>query len=247
MYHIEFSAGFFSQTVRTWWKTASNFMSPMALRLPKRALSARNRALWPSRTCVYACPFIRCVSGRHVMHSCCLPSCSAVLFLTSRPSCPSAFSASGSQAPRASAPRKVDFSRLEEIIAEDHGQRGIGPLVIRGELARAAYHLSHGPDCQHIAIVTGYPCCPGSPPTETDGPPGAIATARALVALGHRVTILTDECNEVRAVKARGPRGVEARGDVASCVSALWIRADVDIPNDPAPCAYTTRSLSALL
>jgi hypothetical protein len=187
----------------------------MALRLPKRALPARNRAPWPNRTCGFACLFIRRVSRRHVMHHCCLPSCSAVLFLTLRSFCPSAFSVSGSHAPRASAPRKVCFSRLEEIIAEDHGQRGIAPLVIRGELARAAYHLSHGPARQHIAIVTGYPCCPGSPPTETDGPPGAIATARALVALGHRVTILTDECNEVRAVVARG--GAWCRGAWCCC------------------------------
>ena len=47
---------------------------------------------------------------------------------------------------------------------------------------------------------TGSP--PGSPidsrpcsPQETDGPSGALAVARALVAVGCRVTVLTDECN----------------------------------------------------
>lgn len=110
-------------------------------------------------------------------------------------------------AEQASAPRHVNLARLEEIIAEDHGKRGIAPLVIRGELARAAYHLSHDISpgapraCQHVAILTGYPCYPGSPPTETDGPLGAIATARALVALGKTATILTDVVNEVCCVK----------------------------------------------
>ena len=84
---------------------------------------------------------------------------------------------------------------------------GIAPLVLPGELARAAYHLGQGSAadgprraasaCQHVAVLTGYPCCPGSPPTETDGPLGAIATARALAALGKRATILTDSINEV--------------------------------------------------
>jgi hypothetical protein len=111
----------------------------------------------------------------------------------------------------ASAQRRVDFGRLEAIIAEDHGKRGIAPLVLPGELARAAYHLGQcraASACQHVAVLTGYPCCPGSPPTETDGPLGAIATARALVALGKRATILTDSINEVRCVPLPGAASV---------------------------------------
>ena len=119
-------------------------------------------------------------------------------------------------AQRASAQRRVDFERLEAIIAEDHGKRGIAPLVLPGELARAAYHLGQcsakdgsaadraASNCQHVAVLTGYPCCPGNPPTETDGPLGAIAIARALVALGKRATILTDSINEVRCVPLLG-------------------------------------------
>ena len=35
-----------------------------------------------------------------------------------------------------------------------------------------------------------------SPPTETDGPPGTYAIARAAHALGHKVIVVTDACNE---------------------------------------------------
>lgn len=45
-----------------------------------------------------------------------------------------------------------------------------------------------------VAILTGFPCLMDyNPSTETDGPPGAFAIARALIALGKRVYILTDE------------------------------------------------------
>lgn len=45
-----------------------------------------------------------------------------------------------------------------------------------------------------MAIITGFPCLlKHDPPTETDGPPGAYALARACIALGHKVYLLTDE------------------------------------------------------
>lgn len=50
--------------------------------------------------------------------------------------------------------------------------------------------------CWQVAILTGFPCLLDySPPTETDGPLGAFAIARALIRLGKRAIIITDECN----------------------------------------------------
>jgi D-glutamate cyclase len=46
-------------------------------------------------------------------------------------------------------------------------------------------------------LCTGFPCLLDYPiHTETDGPPGAVAIAKSLLAMGKIVTIVTDECNE---------------------------------------------------
>ncbi|KAJ1496150.1 hypothetical protein T484DRAFT_1923660, partial [Baffinella frigidus] len=83
-------------------------------------------------------------------------------------------------------------ARLEEEAAEDQGGRGIAPLVVPGELAAAA---NAARAATSVALLTGYPCCVADPPTETDGPPGTLALARALQSLGKKVAILTDDCN----------------------------------------------------
>lgn len=96
-------------------------------------------------------------------------------------------------------PNKAEAERLvallEERVQRDEGGRGIGELVIpRGELFNAAEALLKS---THVAILSGFPCMlKHTPPTETDGPLGSMAIARALLALGKTVTILTDECNE---------------------------------------------------
>eukprot|EP00638_Chattonella_subsalsa_P006123 CAMPEP_0117759762 /NCGR_PEP_ID=MMETSP0947-20121206/16201_1 /TAXON_ID=44440 /ORGANISM="Chattonella subsalsa, Strain CCMP2191" /LENGTH=58 /DNA_ID=CAMNT_0005580271 /DNA_START=756 /DNA_END=932 /DNA_ORIENTATION=+ len=42
--------------------------------------------------------------------------------------------------------------------------------------------------------MTGFPCnLAYLPPTETDGPPGAVAIARACLSLSKHVTLLTDQ------------------------------------------------------
>ena len=61
--------------------------------------------------------------------------------------------------------------------------------------------LQKAAECMHesetVAIITGFPCMMDySPPTETDGPLGALSLARTLLHLGKDVIILTDECNE---------------------------------------------------
>ncbi|KAG7465782.1 hypothetical protein MATL_G00157280 [Megalops atlanticus] len=79
---------------------------------------------------------------------------------------------------------------LEEIIGADPGQRGIRALFVRDELLKSCLSLSHA---SSVLITTGFPThFKHDPPEETDGPPGAIAMAATLRALGKEVAIVTD-------------------------------------------------------
>jgi D-glutamate cyclase len=68
---------------------------------------------------------------------------------------------------------------------------GIKHLHIAGELfgaAKAAY------ECKSALVLTGFPVfLDRAVPAETDGPPGAIAIARALHALGKHVRLVADD------------------------------------------------------
>ena len=81
---------------------------------------------------------------------------------------------------------------IEDIIL-DHDKRGmlaLRPHVPADFCGQAAQYVLDHPG--HTVIVTGfYVIMAGKP--ETDGPPGAIAIGRALQALGHRVSYVTDE------------------------------------------------------
>jgi D-glutamate cyclase len=90
------------------------------------------------------------------------------------------------------------LQKITDIIQRDEGKRGIGELIAAAgcedDLLQAARDMVRAKD---VAIVTGFPCLLDySPPTETDGPLGALAIAKALLVLGKRVRVLTDECNE---------------------------------------------------
>ena len=107
------------------------------------------------------------------------------------------------------------IQKLESLIQQDEGHRGIQSLCIQGELYRITEAL-YNPDIKNITIITGFPCFINKdPPTETDGPLGALTIARALLALpnntnthhGKNIKIITDECNEeviLMAVSASG-------------------------------------------
>ncbi|CEM04142.1 unnamed protein product [Vitrella brassicaformis CCMP3155] len=89
---------------------------------------------------------------------------------------------------------------LEHLTQKDEGGRGIrqllGPETDDG-LRRSAFLLSQ-PHVRRVGILTGFPCNRDShPPTETDGPPGALAVAKCLLR-GHKeaVVLLTDGINE---------------------------------------------------
>ncbi|XP_040497468.1 D-glutamate cyclase, mitochondrial isoform X4 [Ursus maritimus] len=90
----------------------------------------------------------------------------------------------------ASAPAVRKIRELESIIAVDPGHRGIGHLLCRDELLRASLSLSHA---RAVLVTTGFPThFNHQPPEETDGPPGAMALAAFLQALGKPVSMIVD-------------------------------------------------------
>lgn len=91
---------------------------------------------------------------------------------------------------------ETKIEAIQDIIGADAGNRGMAALIVPGDLLSAAQiFASSSPGT--LLILSGFPCCiKESPPTETDGPPGALALARAGLALGYtRVTVVTDDCN----------------------------------------------------
>lgn len=89
------------------------------------------------------------------------------------------------------------FAVLQAIIGTDAGNRGMKALVVPGDLEKAAELVSGLPVPSTVIVLSGFPCCVNeSPPSETDGPPGTFAIARAVAALGHNVIVVTESCNE---------------------------------------------------
>lgn len=84
-------------------------------------------------------------------------------------------------------------TKIQEVVGRDPGKRGITPLIRQNALAQAALNFINAPS---IAVLTGFPCrVVSSPPSETDGPPGAMALAFAALQLGKSTCIVTDTCN----------------------------------------------------
>ena len=87
------------------------------------------------------------------------------------------------------------WDSLEDLLRHDPGQRGVAALGELGALARASAALE---GASRVLIASGFPVWsapPGEPREllpESDGPPGAVALARALGALGLVVECLTD-------------------------------------------------------
>lgn len=91
----------------------------------------------------------------------------------------------------------LDFSALEAIVRQDPSGRGVAGYRHQGEwlapamLQRAARDLADESDA--VAIVTGFCVADLEPPmAETDGPPGALYLARALLTLGKKVALVSD-------------------------------------------------------
>jgi hypothetical protein len=90
------------------------------------------------------------------------------------------------------------YDGIQGIIGTDAGNRGMKSLIVPGDLQKAAEIIIGSLQVPSTVIVlSGFPCCVNeSPPTETDGPPGTYAIARAMAALGHNAIVVTDACNE---------------------------------------------------
>ncbi len=98
------------------------------------------------------------------------------------------------------------INKLETIVQRDEGKRGIKELILPGDLYRSALTLM---DSKNVAIITGFPCMLDfEPPTETDGPLGALAIARSLIGAGKSVIIVTDECNSEPILAAASGAGL---------------------------------------
>lgn len=115
---------------------------------------------------------------------------------------------------------KNKIQKIQDIIGQDDGGRGMKSLIVPNDLEKAAFHITTSLSSMktkendahvHVVILSGFPCCiHENPPTETDGPPGTVAIAKCILGLvGSRssrcisksnhhvtVTIVTDECNE---------------------------------------------------
>lgn len=93
------------------------------------------------------------------------------------------------------------INKIEEIIHQDPMNRGLTHLFKCNDVTEAVQLLL---PAQHIAIITGF-FIPNADAPETDGPLGAFAIAHALVALGKKVTLVSDKwcmpalnaCNEI--------------------------------------------------
>lgn len=89
------------------------------------------------------------------------------------------------------------YVSLQDVIGTDAGDRGMKSLIVPGDLEKAAKVVAQLSIPSTVLVLSGFPCCVNeSPPSETDGPPGTFAIARAVAALGHNVIVVTESCNE---------------------------------------------------
>ena len=103
---------------------------------------------------------------------------------------------------------------LQAIVQRDEGGRGIKPLTRPAQLRSVAAELMEVIRRQctaravagtpsSVIVLTGFPCMRDrTPPTETDGPPGAACVARTVLALGAPSVQLPIEDHSEAALRA---------------------------------------------
>jgi Domain of unknown function (DUF4392) len=109
------------------------------------------------------------------------------------------------------------IQKIEDIISNDLGGRGISSLIVPGDLLVAGHllaSLQNSKSAAHkttVLVLSGFPCCVHEqPPTETDGPSGSLTIARAAIAFNFRAVIVTDACNrDVFLAASRGIPSIE--------------------------------------
>src|SRR3989337_1683068 len=92
---------------------------------------------------------------------------------------------------------ELPWEQLERLVRRDPAGRGVAAaragdsLLCAGHLARAAQHLAQ--TATAVAIVPGFVALDGAVVLpESDGPPGALYLARALLELDISFTLVTD-------------------------------------------------------
>lgn len=83
---------------------------------------------------------------------------------------------------------KEYIGKIEKIISENSGSRGLAGIKLEKDLENSARDLN---DSDTVLIVTGF-CIKMCRIGETDGPLGAISLAHALNMLGKKVVLVTD-------------------------------------------------------
>ena len=90
---------------------------------------------------------------------------------------------------------KNKISRLEGLLLNDIGQRGVEHLSAKDDLLKSLLRLYQA---SSVGITFGFPVFgDDAVAEETDGMPGAIAIAKALCPLGKKVNFIIDRRNEV--------------------------------------------------
>jgi len=98
--------------------------------------------------------------------------------------------------------------KIETLILQDPGNRGISNWAIDGNLLPAAESILTG---KHIVITTGFFIL-SSNIIETDGPPGVIVLAKVLSESGYKVTIVTD--NHAREIMQIGLDSINCKAEL---------------------------------
>lgn len=103
--------------------------------------------------------------------------------------------------------RKSDFTKIEELICQDLGGRGLGKTaVIPGDLLQATEKLA---ESSTVLIVTGF-CMKDALIGETDGPLGALSLAGALEKLGKTPVLVTDQYTSALLEKGTALKGLSS-------------------------------------
>ncbi|HKK90023.1 MAG TPA: DUF4392 domain-containing protein [Desulfobacteraceae bacterium] len=115
---------------------------------------------------------------------------------------------------------------MEALIQQDPGRRGLSKWAVKGELFPAAASLATG---KHIIVTTGF-YIPAAKAIETDGPPGAIVMALALMGMGKKVTFLIDPRDGI--ILRRGLDAVGCTANLLELDNRTELSAGTTLPRD---------------
>ncbi len=83
------------------------------------------------------------------------------------------------------------FNEIAELMHQDPGQRGLIAAIKPADCALVTAKLAQS---QKVIIISGFPIA-ATKCGETDGPPGALNIAQALIEVGKEVLLISDDLN----------------------------------------------------